>query len=59
MAQSLIMKNHGTKASLFYSKKSTGFYFLLEFQAEGDAVNKLEVELKKMKGNAIFNHENG
>ena len=28
-------------------KKSTGFYFLLEFQAEGDAVNKLEVELKR------------
>ena len=38
----------GTKeACLSYSKKSTGFYFLLEFQAEGDAVNKLEVELKR------------
>ena len=28
-------------------KKSTGFYFLLEFQAEGNAINKLEVELKR------------
>jgi small subunit ribosomal protein S6 len=28
-------------------KKSTGFYFLLEFQAEGDTVSKLEVELKR------------
>ena len=28
-------------------KKSTGFYFLLEFQAEGDAINKFEVELKR------------
>ena len=28
-------------------KKSTGFYFLLEFQAEGTSVNKLEVELKR------------
>ena len=27
-------------------KKSTGFYFLLEFQAEGSSINKLEVELK-------------
>jgi len=28
-------------------KKSTGFYFLLEFQAEGSSINKLEVELKR------------
>jgi small subunit ribosomal protein S6 len=25
----------------------TGFYFLIEFQAEGDVVQKLEVELKR------------
>ena len=30
-------------------KKSTGFYFLLEFQAEGNAINR-QVELKEMKG---------
>ena len=28
-------------------KKSTGFYFLFEFEAEGDAINKLEVEFKR------------
>ena len=28
-------------------KKSTGFYFLIEFQGEGDVVQKLEVELKR------------
>ena len=28
-------------------KKSTGFYFLIEFQGEGDVVKKLEVELKR------------
>ena len=37
----------GIKGSLPYSKKSTGFYFLLEFQAEGTSINKLEVELKR------------
>ena len=28
-------------------KKSTGFYFLIEFQAEGDAVKNFELELKR------------
>ena len=28
-------------------KKSTGFYFLIEFQAKGDVVQKLEVDLKR------------
>ena len=28
-------------------KKSTGFYFLIEFQAEGDAIKNFEVELKR------------
>ena len=28
-------------------KKSTAFYFLIEFQGEGDVVQKLEVELKR------------
>ena len=28
-------------------KKSTGFYFLFEFEAAGDAINKLEVEFKR------------
>ena len=28
-------------------KKSTGFYFLIEFQAEGDVVQKLETDLKR------------
>ena len=28
-------------------KKSTGFYFLIEFQGEGEVVQKLEVELKR------------
>ena len=28
-------------------KKSTGFYFLIEFQGKGDVVQKLEVELKR------------
>ena len=28
-------------------KKSTGFYFLIEFQGEGDAVKNFELELKR------------
>jgi len=28
-------------------KKSTGFYYLIEFQAEGDFINKYEVEFKR------------
>ena len=28
-------------------KKSTGFYFLIEFQGQGDAVNNFELELKR------------
>jgi small subunit ribosomal protein S6 len=28
-------------------KKSTGFYFLMQFQAEGDAIKNFEVELKR------------
>ena len=28
-------------------KKSTGFYHLLEFQADGDAVKNLEIEFKR------------
>ena len=28
-------------------KKSTGFYFLFEFDADGDSINKLEVEFKR------------
>ncbi len=28
-------------------KKSTGFYYLLEFKAEGDLVNKLETEFRR------------
>jgi small subunit ribosomal protein S6 len=28
-------------------KKTTGFYFLLEFQAEGEAISKIEIEFKR------------
>ena len=28
-------------------KKSTGFYFLIEFQGEGDVIKNFEVELKR------------
>ena len=28
-------------------KKTTGFYFLFEFEAAGDAISKLEVEFKR------------
>ncbi len=28
-------------------KKSTGFYYLIEFQAPGELINKLEVEYKR------------
>ena len=28
-------------------KKSTGFYFLIEFQGQGDAVKNFELELKR------------
>ena len=36
-----------TKMAYPIQKKSTGFYFLIEFQGEGDVVQKLEVELKR------------
>ena len=29
------------------TKKSTGFYFLIEFQGQGDAVKNFELELKR------------
>ncbi len=28
-------------------KKSTGFYYLIEFKGEGDAINKLETEYRR------------
>jgi small subunit ribosomal protein S6 len=44
-----ITKNHGASKKLAYpiQKKSTGFYFLMQFQAEGDAIKNFEVELKR------------
>ena len=46
------------KISLPNTKKSTGFYFLIEFQGQGDAVKNFELELqKRRKGNEIFNYE--
>ena len=33
--------------SLSNSEKSTGFYFLIEFQGEGDTVKNFELELKR------------
>jgi small subunit ribosomal protein S6 len=35
------------KLSYPIQKKSTGFYFLIEFQGEGDAVKNFELELKR------------
>jgi len=41
-------ENWGLKKLAYpIQKKSTGFYFLIEFQGEGDVVQKLEVELKR------------
>ena len=37
----------GSQKTNYPIQKKSGFYFLLEFQAEGDAINKFEVELKR------------
>ncbi len=35
------------KLAYTIQKKSTGFYYLIEFQAEGDLINKLETEYRR------------
>lgn len=41
-------ENWGLKKLAYpIQKKSTGFYHLLEFEADGDAIAKLEIELKR------------
>ncbi|NOZ47693.1 MAG: 30S ribosomal protein S6 [Chlorobi bacterium] len=41
-------ENWGLKKLAYpIQKKSTGFYYLLEFQAEGEFIQKLEIQLKR------------
>ena len=42
------VENWGLKKLAYpIQKKSTGFYFLIEFQGQGDAVKNFELELKR------------
>jgi small subunit ribosomal protein S6 len=45
----LVYENNWGLRKLAYpiQKKNTGFYYLLEYKAQGDLVNKLEIELKR------------
>jgi small subunit ribosomal protein S6 len=47
--EALLIKKTGVLKKLKYviQKKKTGFYHLLEFQADGKIINDLEVELKR------------
>ncbi len=41
-------ENWGLKKLAYpIQKKSTGFYYLIEFKAEGDVINKLETEYRR------------
>ncbi|MFA8450480.1 MAG: 30S ribosomal protein S6 [Bacteroidales bacterium] len=47
-AEVVFEDNWGLKKLAYpIQKKSTGFYYLLEFKAEGDTIDKLEVEYRR------------
>ena len=45
----IVYENNWGLRKLAYSiqKKNTGFYYLVEFKAQGEMINKLEVEFKR------------
>lgn len=45
----IVFENNWGLRKLAYpiQKKSTGFYYLIEFQAEGEVIGKLELEYKR------------
>ena len=45
----IVYENNWGLRKLAYSiqKKNTGFYYLVEFKAQGEMINKLEIEFKR------------